>query len=162
MEGSCTQSIIRTKKNFYLRWLWRCLPLEQTGGGMSPRWYGVLKEDLIHKITEKGGKVAQRHLSSYDIPFLRHLCLRQTVKHYWWLCNRVLWGFFFFFLLIGVTVKGRNGVMEKGTKNPKMLKLIKKGGKNPELLLGTCGHFAYFAGEEKNKQDIQASRNFQM
>lgn len=53
----------------YLRWLRSSFPLDCWW--VSPWWYGVLKEHLIHEIRGKGEWVAQRHLSSYDIPSLR-------------------------------------------------------------------------------------------
>lgn len=81
--------------HLYLRWLRSCLPLECTAGRVSPRRYGVLKEHLIREIRGKGGWVAQRHLSSYDIPFLRLFISARLLNITDGGCNKVLLGIFF-------------------------------------------------------------------
>lgn len=110
--------------HLYLRWLRSCLPLERTAGRVSPWWYGVLKEHLIREIRGKGGCVAERHFSSYDIPLFWDIFISAR------LLNITDGGiesfgdfFFYYFLLIGVT-KWKKEI--RGHKQPEKKKNTSK------------------------------------
>lgn len=105
---------------------------------VSPWWYEVLKEHLIHEITGKGGG-SPRDIclptTSVLWDSLWHLYLRQTAKYYWCGCNEVLWvSFLIFFLLIDLTNKGNNqrdiNHQKRKKKIQKLLNRCVKNGKN--------------------------------